>query len=59
MSIKNAAWKKNVKPKYTFEISEVPCTGGQAPSPRFSHSAIMVSSKYLMIYGGRNDNFYK
>lgn len=28
MSAKNAAWKKNVKPKYTFEISEVPYSGG-------------------------------
>jgi hypothetical protein len=59
MSAKNGAWKKNVKPRYTYEISEVPCVGGRSPSPRFSHSAIMVASKYLLIYGGRNDNLYK
>jgi len=28
MSAKNGAWKKNVKPRFTFEITEVPCLGG-------------------------------
>ena len=58
VSQKVSNFKRLVKPKYTFELTEVKSTGGKAPSPRFSHSACMISGRYLVIYGGRNDKMF-
>lgn len=55
MSHKTGAFNKVLNPKYIFEVNEVSQNGGQAPCPRFLHSACMVLNRYLAIYGGRND----
>lgn len=58
ISVKQGLFKKLVKPKYTFEISEVQ-TQGQGPCPRFLHASTYINSRYLAIYGGRNDKMYQ
>jgi Galactose oxidase, central domain len=59
MSVKNGAFKRLIKPRYQFEISEIHATGGgQAPCPRALHSACMLAGRYLAIFGGRNDKMF-
>lgn len=58
LSAKSANFKRLVKPKYTFEVTELSSSGGKAPSPRFGHSACMLGGRYLAIFGGRNDKLF-
>jgi len=57
-STKSPNFKRLVKPKYSFELTELATTGGKAPSPRFGHSACMLGGRYLAIFGGRNDRLF-
>ena len=57
LTSEKANYKKSISATICYSLKKIN-PSGRPPAPRYAHAATFIS-KYLVIHGGRNDDFYE